>query len=160
MLLHPIPGTNRAILADDRIMDWVAARIAGVPMHYRWTEARAIGLVEGGRILAGLVVHNYVAAAGNCELSFAADGAKWATRPSIRALLAYPFEQLALNRVTTMIAARNIRALRLNEKLGFVREGLMRQGAGNDDLVILGLLREETPLWMAFRRTLAENIAA
>ena len=150
MLLHPVPGEDRHILADDRMMGWTAERIPTIGAGYRWSDAQAIGLVEADKILAGMVVHDYSRACRNCQLTFAAASARWATRPSIRALLAYPFEQLRVARVTTMIASRNVRALRLNERLGFVREGIMRRGFGNDDTVILGLLREETPEWMGF----------
>ena len=48
-----------------------------------------------------------------------------------------------------MIAESNTRAIRLNEGLGFVREGLVRRGFGNDNAVILGLLREDAEKWIA-----------
>lgn len=151
MLLDPIPGSSRFILADDRVMDWIAARIFTIPQGYRWEQARAIGLVEGGKILAGMVVHNYVPSSRNCHISFAGDNPRWATRSSIRAFLRYPFEQLNCRRVTTGTPSRNERALRFNAGLGFVHEGVMRWGFGNDDCVIMGLLREESPEWMGFR---------
>lgn len=62
--------------------------------------------------------------------------------------MAYPFGQLGVERVTTLIPARNERALRFNEGLGFQREGLCRLGFGDDDCVIMGLLKREAPKWM------------
>jgi len=65
----------------------------------------------------------------------------WARRSTIQRLLNYLFGQLKVDRVTTLIAASNKRALRFNEGLGFVREGVIKNGCGDDDRIILGLYR-------------------
>lgn len=44
-----------------------------------------------------------------------------------RQILGFGFDQLGLNRIELVVATENIRAIRLYEKTGFVREGLLRQ---------------------------------
>lgn len=148
--LDPIEGGRFIVAGDPRLMGWVARRITTVPNDYVWPQAEVIGLTNGSEMLAAMIVHDYVPAFRNCQITFAAASPKWATKSSIRALLRYPFEQLGCRRVTTIIPARNVRAIRFNEGIGFKREGVIRFGAGDQDEVILGLLKEEAPTWLGF----------
>jgi ribosomal-protein-serine acetyltransferase len=69
-----------------------------------------------------------------------------ATR-SVRAVLGYWFEDLKMNRVELTCAVGNGPSVRLAERLGFTREGLLRQaewlGEGFVDHYVFGLLRAE-----------------
>ncbi len=62
-------------------------------------------------------------------------------------LLAYAFDTLNLNRLWLRCAAENERALALYERLGFRREGVLREDLFIDgraqDAVVMGLLRSE-----------------
>lgn len=62
-------------------------------------------------------------------------------------LLSYAFDTMNLNRVWLRCAAENARALALYERLGFRREGLLREELFIDgraqDAVVMGLLRSE-----------------
>lgn len=146
MILEKI-GDRRFIIADDRMLDWIGARIPGVDASNWRGFARAIGLVVDGEIIAGMALGGWER--GNIEVSFAADSPKWATRDTIRRMMAWPLVQLDCHRVTTRIAASNKRAIKFNEGIGFKREGLIRQGWGPDeDAVLLGLLRDDAPEWM------------
>lgn len=147
MLLDPIAG-GRCILADDRMLEWTAARIPHLGPGFHWTMARGLGVVKDGNILAGMVVHDFNPRYRNCQISMAADDPRWATRATIAALLAYPFGQLGVNRITTVIASRNARAIRFNLGLGFVQEGLSPDGFGDDDALIFGLRRATAPAWI------------
>lgn len=59
----------------------------------------------------------------------------------------YGFRQLNLNRVHLSVLASNDRAVRLYERIGFQREGLLRQAQYKDgeylDVIVMGLLRSE-----------------
>ncbi|MFQ5880858.1 MAG: GNAT family N-acetyltransferase [Candidatus Methylomirabilales bacterium] len=68
-------------------------------------------------------------------------------RDATRALLRYGFESLNLHRVVLTVVADNHRAIRLYEALGFVREGVLRDGAYLEgayrDLMVMAMLRAE-----------------
>lgn len=62
-------------------------------------------------------------------------------------LLRYAFDELNLRRLQLTVIAYNARAIRMYEKLGFVREGAYREFVERDgerhDLFLYGLLRSE-----------------
>jgi UDP-4-amino-4,6-dideoxy-N-acetyl-beta-L-altrosamine N-acetyltransferase len=70
-----------------------------------------------------------------------------------RLLLDYAFGPLALERVYLQMFADNTAAARLYERLGFVREGVLRGHAVRDglaeDVVVMGILKQE---WARHRR--------
>lgn len=139
-------GEHRYLLVDDRVADWIAARIPGMSADNLRRYAATLGVVIEGQLVAAMACGGKER--GNVEITFAADSPKWATRDTIRRLMAWPFEQMDCHRVTTRIATSNERAIRFNEGIGFKREGLIRLGWGDEDCVLLGLLRSEAPEWM------------
>jgi len=66
---------------------------------------------------------------------------------AVRLLQEFAFKDLNLHRVYLHVFSTNKAAIRLYEKVGFVREGLLRQAAYIDgryvDVVVMGILREE-----------------
>ncbi len=87
---------------------------------------------------------------GNAELAIFMDhdhiGSGWGTDAQ-RALLAFGFGTLGLERVWLTVGADNARAIRSYEKVGFQREGVMRrswriQGRLTDTL-LMSILRDE-----------------
>lgn len=67
---------------------------------------------------------------------------------SLRAVLKFCFERLAVNRLEIWTSAANERSLRLAERLGFIREGSLRKRILEDDgqfhdCALFGLLRDE-----------------
>lgn len=153
MILEKI-GERRYLLVDDRLLGWIAARIPGVDADNWKGFARALGLVVDGEIIAAMALGGWER--GNIEVSFAADSPRWATRDTIRRMMAWPFQQLNCHRVTTRIAKSNHRAIRFNLGLGFRQEGIIREGWGpGEDAILLGLLRSEAPEWMVPHDALA-----
>lgn len=132
-------------MIDPRIAQWVASRI---PVLDGFGASVSIGVWNGDDILAGVVFHDYSPTYRNIQVSIAAETPKWATRNTISRIMAYPFSQLKVNRVTSLIREGNSRSLKLCEGLGFKREGIVRKGFGDDNAIILGLLRTEAPDWM------------
>jgi RimJ/RimL family protein N-acetyltransferase len=92
---------------------------------------------------------------GNAELAIYMDhdhiGSGWGTDAQ-RALLAFGFGTLGLERVWLTVNAENARAIRSYEKVGFQREGLMRRSFRVNgklaDTVLMAILRDE---WEARR---------
>lgn len=95
-----------------------------------------------GKIVAIVAVGNW--RMGDCELFCAGAGA-WIDRPLLRTVFGYVFgtEWLNCHRCTIQVAASNMRMRKLAQRLGFVPEGRLREGLPNDDLLILGMLKDE-----------------
>lgn len=70
-------------------------------------------------------------------------GSRWLTKSFLKAAFAYPFNQLKVNRVTGYVPAKNMAARRLDLHLGFKVEGVMRKALADDDVIVMGMLREE-----------------
>ncbi len=66
---------------------------------------------------------------------------------ALGALIGYAFGPLDLARLEADVDPRNAASIRIIERLGFVREGLLRErwrvGGGTQDSLILGLLRRD-----------------
>jgi ribosomal-protein-serine acetyltransferase len=66
---------------------------------------------------------------------------------ALRAFLRYCFEALGMNRVELTAATENVRSIRLAERVGFIREGRLREAEWLDgafvDHFVYGLLRSE-----------------
>ena len=160
LIIDDIAGSNCILIADDRLLDWIAARIPSVGPNHGWHgRAHAIGIGLDGEIIAGMALMNVDRQHGNAEIAMAASTPRWASRSTIRKLLEYPFCQLGLRRVTTIIAASNATALKMNRQMGFKQEGIMRFGMGDEDAIIMGLLREEAEKWLQPRACPDNDVA-
>ena len=66
---------------------------------------------------------------------------------AVRLLLDFAFRDLNLHRVYLHVFDTNAAAIRIYEKVGFVREGVLRQAAHIDgryvDVMVMSILREE-----------------
>ena len=108
-----------------------------------------------GKRVAVAIYHEW---RGNViELSMAADTPRWATRSAVASILSWPFTTLGVRRITTITPEQNNRALRLNQGLGFTREGRMRDvfddGAA---AIIMGFTRAD---WLASRWCRSEGMS-
>lgn len=131
---------------DADVAEWVRQRIAHAEGFGPFT---AIGLAEGETVIAGVVYHNYLKAYGNIEISMAAETPRWATPETLKVFLSYPFRQLRCIRVTTCTPQSNKRALKFNYGIGFQKEGVIRQGYGkHENMVICGLTYQEAKRWL------------
>lgn len=87
---------------------------------------------------------------GSAELAIYMDhdhiGAGWGT-DAVHTLLRFGFVSLGLRRIWLTVDADNARAIRSYEKVGFQREGVMRQARrglnGLADSVMMAILRDE-----------------
>lgn len=127
----------------DRQAELIAWTEARIPENRFRADAKAIGVTRNGEICGVAVFDNF--SVGSCCVSVASDGSRrWITREFLIRVFAYPFLQLGYRRLTCFIAASNRDSIRLCQHLGWVREGVLRQGSPDgDDLIVLGLLRSE-----------------
>ncbi len=122
---------------EDRLLPWAQERI-GVAFR---RDAYTLGLEKGGELVAVVVYDGF--SEFDCNMHIASDGtAAWMNKSLLVSAFAYPFIQLKLNRVTGLVPSKNEAALKFDEHLGFEREGLHRKACGDDDLISLGMLKE------------------
>lgn len=122
---------------ERRLLPWAQERIG---FKFR-RDAYTIGQERDGELVAVVVFDNFSDA--DCNMHIASDGSRaWLSKGLLMAAFAYPFIQLGLRRVTGMVPSRNEAALSFDEHIGFVREGYHPHALPDDDVVSLGMLRE------------------
>ena len=118
-----------------------ASKVLGETFEYGPCKCLA-NLHDDGSI-AAVVIYAHMSDF-NCVLHVASDGSRrWLSQEFLYWVFAVPFEQWGKVRVTGLVAESNKAALRLDLGLGFVVEGRIRRAFGNDDGILLGMLREE-----------------
>lgn len=133
------------LIYDDssRLKDWAVERMPDVPVG---GDAHTLGLLVDGKLAVVVIYESFTP--HMCSMHVVTDnGRRWCSRGFLAAAFAYPFKQLGLSRVTALIPASNTKALNMDVRLGFKPEGVMRKGLGNDDLIVLGMLRDEC-IWL------------
>jgi len=124
---------------QDILGKWALDRI---PYSTTWNEFRAIGLIDEVQILA-VVIYNDFYEAG-CAIHIAGSpGRRWLTRDFLFAAFDYPFNHCKYRRLTGYVASKNLEAQRLDEHLGFKREGYLREMLIDDDVIVYGMLKSE-----------------
>lgn len=136
MSLHIAMGED----TREALAQWALAQIRDMPGWGEWYQA--IGLMRGDEPQAVVVYNHY----SGCDIAMhiaAVPGRRWMTREFLRAVFRYPFVQLNCRRVTGYVPAKNRDALRFDTHIGFREEGRMRHALPDDDVLVLGLLRED-----------------
>lgn len=121
-----------------------------------------IAAVDDGRLLGVVGLHGLGDPARQAELGiFIGDPAEWGkgfAQEAVRLIVGHGFRTLALNRVWLHVHADNAGGLRAYEKVGFVREGVLRDGAVDErgfvDVVAMAVLRRE---WAALEAARLEG---
>ncbi len=122
------------------------------------TDQLVLGITarEDGRLLGVGGLHQLTDSARQAELGlFLGPAGEWGKgygTEVTRLLCAHGFDVLKLNRIWLHVFADNERALRAYARIGFQREGVLREaavrGGEHVDVVSMGLLRRE---WVARR---------
>jgi RimJ/RimL family protein N-acetyltransferase len=127
--------------ADDLVGEWINARMGDSKPDVPFV---AMGVFHGDRIALGTMFFNQQDA--DITVAFAAEPKGCKTR-AIARIMAYPFLELGLPRVTAEIPLSNKASIRFAEGLGFVREGVKRRAAPDGGHVgVFGLLKKDFKL--------------
>lgn len=127
--------------ADQFVAELVRSRIRGM-RDKEWGPYTAIGVIRRGVLLGGVVYHGYHG--HDVQISCAFDKVGWALPGTVRALLAYPFDDLGVKRVTCIVGRKNKKSRKLLDDLGFTLEGVHKRGLdGFEDAFTYGLLKED-----------------
>lgn len=129
------------VINDPRIGEWVRESIPKVAC---WTEGfKSLASIEGEEI-QGAVVYDAFTPYDCCiHVRLEKPGCK--VPMILRAVFAYPFEQMELKRITGLVGANNLKGQQLCLWLGFVLEGRKECGLGDEDELIYGMCRENCP---------------
>lgn len=111
-------------------------------------DSKAIGVVDGEKILAAVVYNNFLQRSDrsmlSLEMSIYSVDKRWATRQNLKAFFCYPFTDLGVGRVQTICSASDGGVILFNKKLGFVQEGYHREAwPDGGDALSFSMLRGE-----------------
>lgn len=131
----------------EQASDYLAARMAlETPAVYAWAMAER----EGDRLIGTTTLFSLSGPHRRAEIGYsllpARQGQGLATE-ALRTVLEHAFGPLGLERIEADVDPRNEASCRLAERLGFQREGLLRNrwrvGGEFADSILYGLLRNE-----------------
>jgi hypothetical protein len=133
---------------DERVGGWAEARIPHLFLD-ALGPFRGFGIAdEAGELRGAALFHGWAPRFRTIEVSFALESPRWLSRRLIAGILAYPFDQLAVQRLGAATPAGRgaAPAHRFLQAFGFRREGLARLGFGpHGHAVIWGLTARD---WM------------
>ena len=118
----------------------------------RTGEHLCLGIVpdDAGRVVGTCTVYAIAQPSRRAEIGFILGAHAWRRgymAEALDALATYSFLELNLNRIEADTDPRNVRSITTLERLGFVREGYLREGwiigAEKADTVLFGLLRSD-----------------
>lgn len=124
--------------ADNLVDEWMALKLgktSAVPFT-------ALGIVSGERLVLGAKFFNQYS--NDITMAMVASPQSGFKRRAFARLMAYPFNQLGLPRVTAEIPLSNAESIKAATWLGFVREGVKRRAAADGGHVgVFGLLKKD-----------------
>ena len=128
VLLHEIQDSNRR----RSILKW------------------AVALKPTNNLIATVTLFNLDLAQGRAEIGYAQALAYWGKgyiHEALQALLSYAFEDMQLRRLEADVDPRNTASIKTLERLGFEREGYLRErwhvGGELQDALFYGLLKRQ-----------------
>ena len=135
---------------DKELSEWAAGQIPHMAGH-AFGPCRSIGVFSGNdpadasaKIQAVAVFHDYLPPVNTMQISMAARSFMWARKDIIRALLHYAFEQQEVYLLWTATPHRHEKALKVNEHIGFKRDGVLRHRYGpKNHAVMMSMTKHE-----------------
>jgi hypothetical protein len=119
---------------DEWVANWVVSQIPHIESPKDLEPYRAVAVMEGpgpkDKLMAGVVFHMWVPQYRTCQLTVAACNPRWASKRTLRDLLAIPFIQYKCNKVWTAIPHMNDRVIKFNIAIGLRNEGVLKDHYG------------------------------
>ena len=135
---------------SDAVKAFVASGLFTPERHFG--EAVGLGFAnETEGLIAGFVFHNWEPAWGLIEVSGYSTRRDWVNKDHLRALFAYPFDQLNLRLVTARHSERNTRVRRSWNALG-AAETVVPEIRGPSEAEVIAVLTKEAWLSSKFMR--------
>lgn len=142
--MNRAPELSKISIVPDRdnlIAKWVCR---GLKEDFGWVgDNLTIGVMLGGKIIAGIIM-NDCRPGRDVWLTIYSTDKRWCCRRVLRCVFDLAFNKMKCRRVSLFVSKDNACSRNLVEKLGFVREGLLRQYRDNgNDCFVYGMLKNE-----------------
>lgn len=105
------PGLNTVI------GDFVSTEIWGEPG--RVENYCALGILDGEKLIAGVLYHNHYPDAGVIEMTAASIDKRWLSRPVLKAMFSLPFDRFGCQLCVLRVSEHNRPMLRIARAYGF-----------------------------------------
>lgn len=128
------------IVTGPDIPKWAEARMGG----YGFDNPMGFGIIRRNKLVGAVIYDNYRPAAKSVFVSIALDDKAALTKPLIAKVFEYAFFDLGCNRIQAMIDENNHPSIELCRRLGFSKEGELREaGPNGSNLYLFALLKRE-----------------
>lgn len=138
--LKPAPVYYRAFNGGE-VLNWVCKGLDENPAEYG--NNIALGLYLEDKLIAG-VIFNDIRPNRDVWLTIYSENKKWCNKRILRLIFDFIFDKIGAERASAFVSKDNEPSINLVEKLGFVREGLLRHYRDNGkDCFVYGMLKSE-----------------
>ncbi len=135
-----IKGAGDEDSINERVAEFVCSMNPGMDLGA--SPYTVIGQFDAmGNIMGGCVFNNFTHT--DVHIHVAGVSPKWLTRRFLGEAFRYVFQHLSCRRCTGLVSVSNDHALDFDRRLGFVHEGTIRKLWNDEDVHVLGMLREE-----------------
>lgn len=126
---------------DGSVIAWVCKGLGDSPFEYGRNVT--LGIYLKNKLIAG-VIFNDIRPNRDVWLTIYSENKKWCNKRILRLIFDFIFDKIGAERASAFVSKDNEPSINLVEKLGFVREGLLRHYRDNGkDCVVYGMLKSE-----------------
>lgn len=126
---------------DGSVISWVCNGLGDNPQEYGRNVT--LGIYLDKRLISG-VIFNDIRPNRDVWLSIYSIDKKWCNRRVLRLIFDFVFNKINAERASAFVSKDNEPSKKMLEKLGFVREGLLRHYRDNGkDCYVYGMLKSE-----------------
>lgn len=128
---------------DGSIAQWTANLL---PDFSNVSQSLTFGIFKEKKLIAGSIYNNYHPGV-DIQWTLASISPAWCSRRVLKEILGYPFFMMGdgknVKRISTVTSCANDRSLDAQRRVGFVREGILRDGLCSGDAIIASLTKNE-----------------
>lgn len=135
---------NKLITDDkERINQWIYKRIGRQNPFAPATAYNAVGVENEAGELVGAVAFDSFSPGARCSMHCAGEAENWCSRRLLKFCFEYAFNVAKCKVVVNTVDSDNVRSIEFTKHVGFKEVARIRDGAGDKDLVILALHRDD-----------------
>ena len=136
------PAEFYNIVYDNKLTDLICS---GLKTDKNWLEGEyyTIGFKSGNKLLGGLIYHN-IRPKRDLWMTIYTTDKKWCNRRALKIIFGLAFNLWQVERISISVSINNKSCIKLVEKLGFKKEGLLRKYMDDgSDCLFYGMLKSE-----------------